>query len=416
MGAKNLQELLDNAGNTVELLRNSQLGSYVYPVVAYEFTNWQTEVRAWAKTSVLYDQTHHMDNLFIRGRDALKLISDTAINSVANFPIDKAKQYVPTTPAGFVIGDGILFHEAEDEYTYVGRAPVSDWLLFQGETGGYDVEVVRDRPLPDAPDGQGRHPPVLPVPDSGPDRVAGHREVERRPGRAAQVLQHELHEHRRHEGPYAAARHGRRPRCGDLGPLRGLRPDSHRDLGSGRRVRPVGRRLSRLLVEHPRVGLDPVAVARHLHRRRLRPYREWLGADSYEATNAIAGSFVSDNIEDYYSTPWNLGYGSFIKYDHDFIGRDALEKVDPTTQRKKITLAWNGEDMAKITGSLFDREGESYKFFDLPNANYGSSNFDSIIDPSGKVVGLSMFTGYSANEGPHCLSASSTRRSSWAPK
>src|SRR5699024_6912516 len=38
------------------------------------------------------------------------------------------------------------------------------------------------------------------------------------------------------------------------------------------------------------------------------------------------------------------------------------------------------------------------KFFDLPNANYGSSNFDSVVDDSGKVVGLSMFTGYSANE------------------
>ncbi|MGH9292672.1 MAG: aminomethyl transferase family protein, partial [Acidimicrobiales bacterium] len=33
-----------------------------------------------------------------------------------------------------------------------------------------------------------------------------------------------------------------------------------------------------------------------------------------------------------------------------------------------------------------------------PNANYGSSNYDSVLDASGEVVGLSMFTGYSANE------------------
>ena len=45
----------------------------------------------------------------------------------------------------------------------------------------------------------------------------------------------------------------------------------------------------------------------------LRPYREWLGADSYEATNAIAGSFVSGDIRDYYTNPWELGYGSFVK-------------------------------------------------------------------------------------------------------
>ena len=83
------------------------------------------------------------------GSDAIKLISDTAINSTALFPVDKAKQYVPTTAAGHVIGDGILFREAEDEYVYVGRAPASNWLLYHGETGGYqnlDIEIDRRSP------------------------------------------------------------------------------------------------------------------------------------------------------------------------------------------------------------------------------------------------------------------------------
>ncbi len=74
------------------------MGAYVYPVVAAEFTNWRNEVQAWRESAVLFDQTHHMDNLYIEGPDALKLISDTAINSVANFPVNKAKQYVPVTP------------------------------------------------------------------------------------------------------------------------------------------------------------------------------------------------------------------------------------------------------------------------------------------------------------------------------
>jgi vanillate/3-O-methylgallate O-demethylase len=129
----------------------------------------------------------------------------------------------------------------------------------------------------------------------------------------------------------------------------------------------------------------------------LRPYREWLGADSYEATNAIAGSFVSDDIEDYYTNPWELGYGSFVKFDHDFIGRDALEAIDPSTQRRKVTLAWNEEDLTKLLGGILG-ERPGYQFFDLPNANYGSSNFDSVVDADGKVVGASLFTGYTANE------------------
>ena len=103
MAAATLQQVLDASGNPVELLRNSQIGSYIYPVVPADFQNWIKEQKAWRDTAVLYDQSHHMDNLFLRGSDAIKLISDTAINSTAVFPVDKAKQYVPTTAAGHVI-------------------------------------------------------------------------------------------------------------------------------------------------------------------------------------------------------------------------------------------------------------------------------------------------------------------------
>src|SRR5690554_3609468 len=125
MSNTNLQTILDGTKDAVDLLRNSQIGAYIYPVVPAEFTNWRREVRAWRETAVLFDQTHHMVNLFISGPDALKLISDTGINSVANFRVDTAKQYVPVTPSGHVIGDGILFRESEDEFVFVGRAPVA---------------------------------------------------------------------------------------------------------------------------------------------------------------------------------------------------------------------------------------------------------------------------------------------------
>ena len=78
MTPTNLQEVLDASGNTVELLRNSQIGAYIYPVVPYEFTNWRREQIAWRETAVLFDQTHHMANLFMRGPGAIKLISDNS--------------------------------------------------------------------------------------------------------------------------------------------------------------------------------------------------------------------------------------------------------------------------------------------------------------------------------------------------
>src|SRR5512137_1143474 len=140
MGQSSLEQLLRSAGNPVALLRNSQIGAYVYPVVPSEFSNWRDEQRAWRESAVLFDQTHHMAELTVRGPDALKLISHTTINSFANFTPNKAKQMVPISYDGYVIGDGILFYLDRDELLFVGRAPTVNWLHFQAATGGYKVD------------------------------------------------------------------------------------------------------------------------------------------------------------------------------------------------------------------------------------------------------------------------------------
>ena len=53
--------------------------------------------------------------------------------------------------------------------------------------------------------------------------------------------------------------------------------------------------------------------------------------------------------------------------------------------------------MAKIFASLFEPGVEHYKYIDLPLSNYASSSYDKVMK-GGKIVGFSMFTGYSYNE------------------
>ena len=399
MSAKNLQELLDQSGSTVELLRNSQLGAYIYPVVPAEFTNWRREQIAWRETAVLFDQSHHMANLFLKGPDAIKLISDTAINSVATFPVNRAKQYVPTTHAGNVIGDGILFHEEEDEYVFVGRAPTANWLAFQAETGGYkNLEVLKDDRSPSRPYGKAVSRQYWRFQIQGP---RAWEVIEKLNGATVDQVKFFHMGYMNIAGERVRTlRHGMSgaPGLEIWGPYDSYEKIRNAVLEAGREfgLEPCGSRAySSNTLES---GWIPSPLPAIYTGEELRPYREWLGADSYEATNAIAGSFVSDNIEDYYTNPWDLGYGPFVKFDHDFIGKDALQQIDPTTQRKKVTLAWNAEDLGDIFASLVDVEGPGYQFFDVPNANYGSSNFDSLLDADGNVVGLSMFTGYSSNE------------------
>lgn len=95
-------------------------------------------------------------------------------------------------------------------------------------------------------------------------------------------------------------------------------------------------------------------------------------------------------------TPYALGYGPFVKFDHDFIGREALEHMAGQPQRKKVTFAWEPEDVIKVWASMFET-GDPYKYLDLPLANYASASYDSVLS-SGRVAGFSMFTGYSYNE------------------
>src|SRR5947209_8088510 len=398
MAARNLQEVIDQAGDVVELLRNSQIGAYIYPVVPYEFTNWRREQRAWREAAVLYDQSHHMVNLFLRGPGALKLISDTGINSVANFPVDMAKQFVPTTPAGHVIGDGILFHLEEEEFVWVGRAPVANWLSYQAETGDYDIEVEKDDRSPSHPYGKPVTRKYWRFQIQGPNAW---QVIEKVNGGPVEQLKFFRMAHMNVGGHQVRTlRHGMagEPGLELWGPYETYDETREAILEAGREfgLEPCGARAyaSNTLES----GWIPSPLPAIYTGEALRGYREWLGADSYEVNNALAGSFISDDIEDYYLNPWELGYGQFVKFDHDFLGRDALQQIEPETQRKKVTLAWDGEDMVKIFASLFDVEGDSYQFFDLPIANYGAAGYDSVLDADGNVVGFSMFTGYSVNE------------------
>src|SRR5581483_7879438 len=303
MSANNLQEIVDS-NDVVQMLRNSQLGAYIYPVVPAEFTNWRREQRAWRETACLYDQSHHMVNLFVRGRGAQDAIAATAVNSLADFPLDRAKQYIPATPAGNVIGDGILFHLEPEEFLFVGRSPAANWLRYHAETGGYDCEVELDDRSPMRPYGkpvtrklwrfqvQGPNAwQVLEKVNGGPlDQLKFFRLGEMNvAGQRVRTLRHGMAGAPGLElwGPYETHEESRQAIL-----------DAGREFG----LEPVGSRAySSNTLES---GWIPSPLPAIYTGEELRAYREWLPADSYEAVNALAGSFVSDDIEDYYLNPW----------------------------------------------------------------------------------------------------------------
>ena len=394
--SQSLEALLQKAGNPVNMLRNSQIGAYVYPVVPYEYSNWRDEQRAWRETCVLFDQSHHMVNLYIEGPDAVKLVSHLGFNSFEKFPVDRAKQFAPCSYSGHVIGDGILFHLEPNKLVFVGRAPAASWIEFHAETGGYNVKATKDDRSPSNPKGQAvvrscyryqiQGPnawPVIEKLNGGPLPEIkffnmGYMNIA---GRKVRALRHGMAGAPGLEiwGPYEEREQ-----------IRAAIVDAGKDFG----LTQVGARA--YATNTLESGWIPSPLPAVYTGEKMKTYRQWLPATSYEGTGSIGGSFNSNNIEDYYVTPYEMGYGSFVKFDHDFIGREALEKLAGQPQRKKVTFAWNKADVLKALESLFET-GDPYKYIDIPLANYTSASYDK-VQIRGKLAGVSMFAGYSYNE------------------
>jgi syringate O-demethylase len=130
---------------------------------------------------------------------------------------------------------------------------------------------------------------------------------------------------------------------------------------------------------------------------KMKAYREWLPANGYEAIASLGGSFYSNNIEDYYLNPWDLGYGPIVRFDHEFIGREALEKMAKQPQRKKVTLALDSDDVTRAINTMFQKKDRA-KYFDFPSAVYATLPYDKVMS-DGKMAGISTWCGYSSNEG-----------------
>jgi syringate O-demethylase len=394
MGHRNLEELLGAVGNPVDLLRNAQVGPNVYPGVPAEFTNWRDEQIAWQETCVLYNQSYHMAELMVEGPDALKLLSSLGVNSFATFEPGKAKQFVPCTPDGHVIGDVILFGLEDDRYNLVGRAPVLDWVTYHAETGGYDAQVEFDQRTALRGDGRRRH---YRFQVQGPNAMAV---LEKALGHEPEDLKFFNMRTETIAGKEVCAlRHGMagQPGWELFGPWEDGEAVHEALVSAGEDfgMKLVGgRAYGSNAIES---GWIPSPLPAVYTGDSLKAYREWLPATGYEASASVGGSFLSPDIEDYYFTPWDIGYGHLVKFDHEFIGREALEAKADGEHRTKVTLVLDDDDVARTIATML-QPTERAKYIEWPNAVYSMHPYDDVrVD--GETVGVSTWICYSANEG-----------------
>jgi len=395
-----LQDKLDRFDSPIAMLRNSPTGRFKSPYPDM-YTAWQDEQAAWHTGATLFDQSHHMTDVYFTGSDVDRLLEAVGTNSFRNWGPNKSKHLVVCAPDGRMIGTAVAFHLGEEGVNLVGPAGAADWVQYTAETGGYDVEVQRDERTVDLAPGAVRRTFRFEIEGPAVPEI-----LARASGRAFEPVPFFAMTSFDIAGVRVSALSHTMagvPGAQSMGfELWGPKPDSERvwnalleagsDLGllrGGMLAYYTGAVESGYTAQPtPAIFTDPA----------LRPYREWLSADSYEAHLSIGGSFASPDVEDYYVTPFDFGYAHLVRFDHDFIGRSALAAEAERPHRTKVWLRWNREDVARVyAGSLFGGE-QRFKFLETPLGRYARVHMDTVL-LGDRPIGVSTFCGYTVNVG-----------------
>ncbi len=388
---ESVSQALARVGNAVDLLRNAPVLSVPFNG-APEHTNWQTEQRAWRESVALLDQSHHMNDLFISGPDALAVFRDFGVNTFENFEVGKAKHLVTVNEDGDFIGDNILFHLDENRFDLVGQPFSVNWIQYNAETGGYDVEVDRDPPSTHRP--AGVPPKLFRYELQGPNALPL---VERLIGGPVPEVRFFTMAWFTIAGvPVRALRHGMAAQPGFE--LFGQWEHSDAvyeailELRDEFDLHLVGTKA--YSTANLESGWIPALVPAVYTGKATAAFRDWLPAS---AVGSLGGSFYSHDITDYYVSPYDLDYGRVIAFDHDFYGRAALEVRAGEISREKVTLVWDESDLERAIGASLRADGVPAKFLEFPKARYSTHQYDQVL-VADEMVGFSSDCGYIANE------------------
>ncbi len=364
----------------IEDMRKTPEGYFNIRFGLPEYTNWMDENMSWKETCYIGDWSFLWE-YFFRGPDALKLFSDVSVNSFENFKIGQAKHCAHTNKDGKIIHEGVLVRMGEQEFLLFGRGGF--WVDYNLKKGGYNAVSEKV----DWFNFQVSGPMSIHV----IEKAAGEsiRDLKFMYTKKIGIAGHDI---------YAI----RQNMAGELG-YELVGPSEYAkevyqaiwEAGQEFGIRKLGARVSsmnHLEACFPTIVTDYLPA---MFDEDMKDYVEEFKAamPGFATTFNVAGSFEGKSVSDYYRSPYELGWGKSVKFDHEFIGRKALEAEAANPKRTMVTLVWNAEDVIDVYASMF-RKGEHYDFMEMPRDQRGFMYADKVMK-DGKLIGVSTSRGYS---------------------
>jgi glycine cleavage system aminomethyltransferase T len=322
--------------------------------IPLEFLGYEREVLASKETACLGTSLNGMSPVYdVTGPDALKFMRSVCINSFKNFHVGQIRHAVLCNDKGQILTDGVIARIDEDVYRTYWLAPALDYRLINS---GMNVTGT-DQSL-----------------NEFFFQLAGPRSLEILEAAAREDL-HDIAfgRHRMSRIADIPVRVIRLGMAGGLGyEVHGASADAERVYRAiwqaGQQFGLIKQGQTAYLMQHTESGFPNVNLHYPL------PWYEEPDMAAYFDTQPMQNFYnkfrvffgsVGPDAEARFVTPYQVGLGKMVDFEHDFIGRDALKREAEADRWATVTLVWNEEDIADVVASKFrGRDFEPYDRID----------------------------------------------------
>ncbi len=98
---------------------------------------------------------------------------------------------------------------------------------------------------------------------------------------------------------------------------------------------------------------------------------------------------ANEKFENYLMTPYDVGWGYLVNFDHDFTGKDALSKIAEKPRYMPVTLLWNTDDVGHVVAcEISDPEmaaNERIMDFNQDNPEFTRMHADWVYNGAEKI-------------------------------
>lgn len=315
---------------------------------AWEYTGWRDETTSWKTTASLSGHLNPSPTTRITGPQALEFLQSVSVNSYANFKVGASRHAILTDDAGRVAAHGMLVRVAEDEFLAYWLAPYLIYRALGAQQAGMDFQfedltgqvflfqLGGPRSLEILEDAAQENLHDIAFLRTRLSNIAGEEVRILRIGMSG-TLAYEIH------GPIQAA-HKVYQAIYDAGVPFGIKKIGVRSYMCNHTESGFGQAYFHMPL--PWGDEDP-----NLH--------QFMLAIGFDATNNIyyTGSAGND-LSRRYRSPYDLGWGHMVKFDHDFPGRAALEAEAAANATTMVTLVWNADDITELYRKVQFGEGD----------------------------------------------------------